>query len=187
MRRLINLFTWITAFGLLAIGLTSCKTKVDGSNSAGVPLVTKSAQNRSPSDKKLVRFPEVNLRDLETGEQIKFSDLKKPKVITFWASWCSTCRKEYPLWRSQEFADKIIGINVQDASASEALRKSALSLMKDNGTTFPSYIDSADVLSSKLGIIGLPVTIVVNSKGDIVKRKDGLISKRELLEFSSFN
>jgi hypothetical protein len=55
--------------------------------------------------------------------------------------------------------------------------------MKRNGTVFPNYVDTDEVLTSQLGIIGLPVTIVVASDGKILDRQDGLMTKKEMLRF----
>jgi thiol-disulfide isomerase/thioredoxin len=128
-------------------------------------------------------FPQVNLLDLNTGQPSTSSSLVKPIVITFWASWCSTCREEFPLWRDSELAGHVIGMNVQDAQTSDSLRRAAAQLMSDNHTVFASYIDRDEVLTSKLGIIGLPITIAVAKDGQILNRHDGVMTKELMLKF----
>mgnify|MGYP006268588779 CR=1 FL=1 len=168
------------ALSLLLLG--GCANVVDATNAAGTLVAT-------PTESTAVakRFPNVDLTDLATGTKLKFDEIKKPVAITFWATWCATCKQEMPLWSDPQLASKMIGINVQDASASESLRVTANNLMKTNETSFPSYVDVNDELTSKLGIIGLPVTIVVDSAGNITKRKDGLLSQQELLSFIKNN
>ncbi|MCX6404296.1 MAG: TlpA disulfide reductase family protein [Actinobacteria bacterium] len=164
----------------LAFLLAACSTPNQKPNSAGTPITSASA---SPTKSDLKIAPDVALTDLATGSSLKFADIPKPVVVTFWASWCTTCREEFGLWRDQALAKNVIGINVQDARASSKLKTDAYNLMKENGTTFPSYIDSAEVLTSHLGIVGLPVTIVVASDGSIVARHDGVMTKQAMLRF----
>lgn len=162
----------------LLLLLTACNISNQAGDSAGTPIVgpTKSVSAVS-------QVPNVVLADLANGEKLHFAELPMPTVITFWASWCTTCRKEFELWRDPRLASKMVGINVQDAQASESLRHAAFELMQTNGTSFPSYVDSKEVLTGELGIIGLPVTIVVDSTGRIIKRHDGVISKKMLYDF----
>ncbi len=41
--------------------------------------------------------PAFTLEDLN-GNQVSLSDLKgKPVMVTFWASWCESCKEEIPL------------------------------------------------------------------------------------------
>ena len=169
----------LLAVSLMLLG--GCTNVADATNSAGTLIVT---PTESASTAK--QFPNVELTELATGRSLKFEEIQKPVAITFWATWCTTCKQEMPLWSDPQLASKMIGINVQDASASARLRKIANQLMQTNGTTFPSYVDTNEELTSKLGIIGLPVTIVVDGAGNITKRKDGLLSQQEVLSFINF-
>jgi len=164
----------------LAFLLVACNTPNQKPNSAGTPIASASV-SITKSDLKIAQ--NVALTDLATGSSLKFADISKPIVVTFWASWCTTCRKEFGLWRDHALAENVIGINVQDARASSKLRADAYNLMKQNGTVFPSYIDTEEVLTSQLGIVGLPVTIVVASDGSIVARHDGAMTKQAMLDF----
>lgn len=168
-----------SAFALIFL-LAACSSPNQKSDAAGTPMSTESA---SPAQDGANFVPDISLKDLETNEPLKLSDLSKPVVVTFWASWCTTCRKEFPLWRDKALANNVIGINVQDARGGNKLRVLAYNLMKDNDTAFPSYVDSDEILTSHLGIVGLPVTIVVASDGRILERHDGVITKKTLLRF----
>lgn len=158
--------------------LAACSTPVQKPDSAGTPVASASSSKAGGKS-----VPNIALTDLETGSSLKFADISKPVVITFWASWCTTCKQEYPLWRDTALAKNVIGINVQDAQASSRLRVNAYNLMKRNGTVFSNYVDTDEVLTSQLGIIGLPVTIVVASDGRILNRHDGVITKKTMVRF----
>ena len=165
------------AFALL---LSACSTPNQKPDSAGTPI---SSVSSTPANQGSKISLGTSLTNLETDLPTKFSQISKPVVVTFWASWCTTCRQEFALWRDQALAQNVIGINVQDAIGSSKLRADAYNLMKSNGTVFPSYVDTDDVLTSQLGIVGLPVTIVVANDGRILARHDGVLSKKAMLHF----
>lgn len=158
--------------------LAACGTPNQKPDSAGTPVTSPTATSPLGGAKSV---PNIALTNIADGSKLKFSDINKPVVITFWASWCTTCREEFELWRDDALADKVIGINVQDARASNQLRIDAYNLMKTNGTVFPSYVDTDEVLTSRLALVGLPVTIVVGSDGKIIDRQDGLVTKKRML------
>jgi thiol-disulfide isomerase/thioredoxin len=165
-------------FFTLLLALTACSTPNQKPDAAGIPKASKSSQSVSAKS-----IPNIALTDIKTGSSLNFSEIEKPIVVTFWASWCTTCRKEFSLWRDKALADDVIGINVQDAQLNDQLRTDAYNLMKENGTVFPSFVDTDEVLTSHLGLVGLPVTIVVASDGTIIDRHDGLMTKQQMLQF----
>lgn len=73
---------------------------------------------------------------------------------------------------------------MQDASASKSLQESAQRLMDTNHITIPNYVDVDEALTKALGIVGLPVTIVVDSKGHIIDRHDGAITQTQIMSFN---
>jgi len=164
----------------MALLLSACSTPSQQPDSAGTPISSKSSSSQ-PTSQRI--SSDISLIDLETGKSLKFADISKPVVVTFWASWCTTCRQEFELWRDPALAENVIGLNIQDASGSSKLRVDAYNLMKNNKTAFPSYADAADVLTSQLGIVGLPVTIVIASNGSVLKRHDGVMTKQDMLSF----
>jgi len=167
----------VSVLALIFVLVTACSSTKDQSMTTSSPSTMATV-----SDSKTT-FPQVNLLELNTGKSLTSAALVKPIVITFWASWCSTCREEFPLWRDKALADHVIGMNVQDAQSSDSLRKAAGQLMADNHTVFPSYIDKDGVLTSKLGIIGLPITIALAKDGRILDRHDGVMTKQLMAEF----
>jgi len=161
--------------------LTSCSQDPERANSAGTPVTS-----TRPSTISVNVFPSVMLMDLKTSAKVSTKELLgKPHIFSFWASWCSTCRTEYPILQNKALSKNIIGINVQDASASKSLQESAQRLMDTNHITIPNYVDVDEALTKALGIIGLPVTLVVDSKGNIVDRHDGPITQSQLMSFNN--
>lgn len=105
------------------------------------------------------------------GKQVKLDDSlgKGYVVLNFWARWCSSCEEEVPqlaaLMKSPG-ADKavFIGVNVGDNEA-----KAAKFVTKFK---YPYIValDKDKSVAKRYGVLGLPVTIIIDRAGKIVFR-----------------
>ena len=107
----------------------------------------------------------------------------KPLIVNFWARWCAPCRVEIPeLIKTQEKYAKrgltVIGIGLEDKA------ESVRDFMK-------AYDMSYTVLLAKTGGIelmqalgntraGLPFTVAIGPKGNIVASKLGAMNRADL-------
>lgn len=115
---------------------------------------------------------EVTLDGLQ-GKPKKFSEFKGlPLIINVWASWCSPCRAE--MGSLQRLADRyngkefnIIGISTDD------YRDRAIALIRQTGISFENFIDQKLTLEKMLGARTIPLTILVDDKGRILKKIHG--------------
>ncbi len=107
------------------------------------------------------------------GKTKKLSDLKgKPLIINVWASWCGPCRAEMgSLERlAQRYNEKefnLIGISTDD------YRNAAEAFIKRSGITFENYLDSKLLLENMLGANTIPLTILVDADGRVLKKVRG--------------
>ena len=87
-----------------------------------------------------------------------------PVVVNKWASWCSPCRAEFPIF--QQVASErgtqtaFVGVNAGDKTP--AARK----FLADRPLPFPSYEDPTEVISRALEVpSNYPSTVFIDAKG----------------------
>lgn len=118
------------------------------------------------------QLPEAYLSNLMGGTAKLSSFRGKPLLINVWASWCGPCRDEMgSLDRlSRRFGGKefnIIGISTDDD------RAAAARFINASKVPFLNFIDRNLVLENMLGADRLPLTILVDADGRIIKKIAG--------------
>jgi len=118
------------------------------------------------------QLPEASLSNL-AGGMTKLSSFRgKPLLINVWASWCGPCRDEMgSLDRlSRRYGGKefnIIGISTDDD------RAAAVRFINTSKIPFLNFIDRNLVLENMLGADRLPLTVLVDADGNVIKRIAG--------------
>lgn len=117
--------------------------------------------------------PPFTLKSLE-GNTIALSDFKgKPLLLTFWATWCPTCREELPLLEKlsggqrDQLAIVLIAI---DGEREKKVRK----IINENKITLPVALLLKEKMMDSYGIKGwVPITILIDATGLIVGKTVG--------------
>jgi len=110
------------------------------------------------------------------GNTITLSHFRgKTIAVNFWATWCAPCRQEMPALASyyQEHRDKdFVLLSINTGETADA----ATNFVEQYGFSFPIGLDPNGSLRERLGINGLPVTLIINPSGKITYRHTGMIT-----------
>jgi cytochrome c biogenesis protein CcmG/thiol:disulfide interchange protein DsbE len=108
--------------------------------------------------------PEFTARTLD-GTEIRLSDLKgAPIAISFWATWCVPCKTELPELQSAAVHYSRAQVQILTVNAGES--ESAVSAyLSELNLKLNVLLDPDKEIMSRYGIMVLPVTVWVDSKG----------------------
>lgn len=117
-------------------------------------------------------FPKFKANGLTGGEvsQEVFAG-KKLTMINFWGMYCPPCIAEMPdlgrLGKSMPEGTQLMGI-VIDVGGNKQKQEKALSILKKANADFPNVIMSPEMDAFTQTLVGVPTTIFVDAKGNIV-------------------
>ena len=127
------------------------------------------------------KIADIKLQSLKSEKFFTNDNFKNNKytLINFWASWCAPCRVEHPylMMLSKYQHLKILGINFKDKKIN------ALKFLEELGDPY-HYLakDSSGKQSVNFGIYGIPESILIDNKFNILKKIIGPLNERDLEE-----
>ena len=118
--------------------------------------------------------PNFQLELLSDGAITLSEQRNKVVVINFWSSTCPPCRTEArdleTAWQAYRDRDVLfIGANIQDS------HDPARRFLDEFGVTYPNGLDERGRISIDYGVVGIPVTFVVDGEGTVARRWVGEI------------
>lgn len=136
-------------------------------------------------------LPTALERNLDEGDEIvgegqgaleqRLADLEgHPVVVNQWASWCTSCRAEFPFFSEaiERYGDRVAFVGLD----SEDERAAAEQFLVEFPVGFPSVFDpDASVAASLGGGSSWPTTFFFDASGEQVHTKIGAYATGELL------
>lgn len=122
-------------------------------------------------------LPSIDVKTLE-GKTVNIQDYVgkgKVTVISFWATWCSPCKREldaiadiYPDWQD-EYDVELLAVTIDDARGVAKVP----AMVASKGWDYTILSDSKQELQRALNFQTVPQTFLLNTKGEIIYTHSG--------------
>ena len=119
-----------------------------------------------------VAIPEAELLDASDAPHSMAEYKGKWVVMNFWATWCAPCRKEMPSLDRLQAAMPDIAV-VPVATGRNDVAQIAKFYTQAEVANLPVLRDPKSGLAHAMGVMGLPVTIILNPEGQEFARLIG--------------
>ena len=130
--------------------------------------------SRAQMPKSLVgrRAPGFSLSALDGGSVDLGKYRGKAVLLNFWATWCGPCKLEMPRfmqWQKEYGAQglQVIGVSIDDSAAPARAFAQKLKL------NYPVVMGDAKMGERYGGVLGVPVTFLIDRAGIVRARFDG--------------
>lgn len=130
-------------------------------------------------------MPSIKMKDLE-GKEVDLKDLTgkgKPIIISFWATWCSPCKKELDNinelvddWK-KDYDAEVIAVSIDDSRNISKVAPYA----KGKKWDFTVLTDANSDSKRSLNYDNIPYTIIVDKNGNIVYKHSSYKEGEEAL------
>jgi len=112
--------------------------------------------------------PAFSLNSLD-GKQVSLSDFKgKPVLLTFWATWCASCKEEMPLLE-KFFAGKKDQLAILLITIDGERKKAAQKVISENKITLPVLLLLKEKVMDHYMVRGwVPQTFLIDREGVLV-------------------
>ena len=121
-------------------------------------------------------MPSFVLPDVVTGDNIDSKTfMGKTLLVTFFATWCPPCMQEVPdlINLQNKYSSK--GFSVVALSVDESGPKVVKKLVEKRSINYPVLMADGSTAKSFGGVVGIPTSFLVNSKGTVVKKYPGYV------------
>ncbi len=117
--------------------------------------------------------PDFSLNSLD-GKKVSLSEFKgKPVLITFWATWCESCREELPILNkfSAGKGDQLVSLLIViDGERKKAAQK----VVDANKITLPVLLLLKEKTMDQYGVRGwVPQTFIIDREGRLIGKTMG--------------
>ena len=143
------------------------------------PEGNKTALPASGEHMKMVQFrlPSITDNVVLDSKQLQGQVL----LVNFFATWCPPCIEEIPTFISLQNSYKQKGFSIVAFSMDEGDPALVIKFIEKYGINYPVLRAEPEITKGFGGVIGIPVSFLVNRKGEIVKKHIGFV-EHEIIE-----
>lgn len=123
------------------------------------------------------KLPSVEIKTLDgqTVDLLDYIDDQPLTVLSFWATWCTNCKKElnaiapiYPDWQ-EDFDLQLIAVTIDDQRSLPKARP----VVETSGWEYVILSDANQKLMQSLNFRAIPQTFVIDQAGNILYEHTG--------------
>jgi len=124
----------------------------------------------------VTKMPAFSLENVVTGDTVESKSFAgKTLLVTFFATWCPPCMQEVPdlINLQNDYAAKgfsVLGLSVDQGGAGIVKK-----LVEKRSINYPVLMADSSIAREFGGVVGIPTSFLVNSKGQIVKKYPGYV------------
>ena len=165
----------VLALAVFLVGLPVFGAPIHGADAGPAPA-------NAQMEPRAELAPPLDARDL-AGEPVRLADALRtgPTVVTFWATWCKPCAREFPalqmLSAVQSGQVTLLGIN-EDGPRNRA---KLAAFARSHGLTARILPDDDGTIAESFRVQAFPTTIVIDTRGRIVLVQQGYRAGDEAL------
>lgn len=158
-------FSYLFLVVLLVMVVTACK-QPDADNKRSAPFAV-------GEHMKMVQFRLPSLTDNVVLDSKQLEG--KVLLVNFFATWCPPCIQEVPTLISLQNSFKEEGFSVVAFSMDEGNPAIVRKFIEKYGISYPVLLAEPSITKGFGGVIGIPVSFLVNRRGEIVKKYIGYV------------
>ena len=119
----------------------------------------------------------------QQGKSASLTDYRgKPLILHFWASWCPPCREEMPelsSWVKAHPEFTLVAVSLDEDM--QEIEK----FLETNNISLPALQGNKNEVV-RLGIRGLPATLLIDAKGEILRQRIGAVPWKDPAASANF-
>ncbi len=140
--------------------------------------------NNINAQKESQTMPSIDLKDMngKPKNMSEYSKSGKITIISFWATWCSPCKKElnninelYDDWKNK-YDLVLVAVNTDNARNTQKVKP----YVDGQGWEYDIIMDVNQDFQRALNIVQIPHTFLLDQNGQIVYQHSGYVEGDEL-------
>lgn len=121
-------------------------------------------------------MPSFSLPDVVTGDTVDSNIFDgKTLLVTFFATWCPPCMQEIPDLISLQNEYEKKGFSVVALSVDQGGVGVVKKLVEKRSINYPVLLANGATARDFGGVVGIPTSFLINSKGLVVKKYPGYV------------